>query len=108
LHLLPTGFDVGKGGFLAGLSTLKISAPLVALAAGVAAILVLETRASSAVGVAISVTTIPSSAYLGVAAGVGETSKAAGALLVLGRRHVARGRLRNAADTALARPAALG
>jgi hypothetical protein len=33
--------------------------------------------------VAISATTIPASAYLGVAAGVGETSKAAGALLVL-------------------------
>jgi len=34
--------------------------------------------------VAISVTTIPASAYLGVAAGVGEVSKALGALLVLG------------------------
>ncbi len=46
--------------------------------------LALETRASSAVGVAISVTTIPASAYLGVAVGVGEASKALGALLVLG------------------------
>jgi hypothetical protein len=46
--------------------------------------LALETRASSAVGVAISVTTIPASAYLGVAAGVKEVSKAFGALLVLG------------------------
>jgi choline-glycine betaine transporter len=45
--------------------------------------LALETRASSAVGVAISVTTIPASAYLGVAAGVREASKAFGALLVL-------------------------
>jgi Domain of unknown function (DUF389) len=36
------------------------------------------------VGVAISVTTIPASAYLGVAVGVGELSKAHGALLVLG------------------------
>ncbi|MBV9414245.1 MAG: DUF389 domain-containing protein [Solirubrobacterales bacterium] len=45
--------------------------------------LALETRASSAVGVAISVTTIPASAYLGVAADVGEASKAGGALLVL-------------------------
>ncbi len=49
-----------------------------------AGILALETRASSAVGVAISVTTIPASAYLGVAAGIGEVGKAAGALLVLG------------------------
>jgi hypothetical protein len=62
----------------------NVSTPIVALAAGVAAVLALETRASSSVGVAISVTTIPASAYLGVAAGVGETSRAAGALAVLG------------------------
>ena len=55
----------------------------VAFAAGVAGILALETRASSAVGVAISVTTIPAAAYLGVAAGVGEEEKAWGALAVL-------------------------
>ncbi len=84
LHLLPTGFDVGQGGFLAGLSKVNVSTPFVAFAAGVASILALETRASSAVGVAISVTTIPASAYLGVAAGLGEVGKAAGALLVLG------------------------
>jgi uncharacterized hydrophobic protein (TIGR00271 family) len=84
LDLLPSGFDVGHGGFLQGLSSVNISTPIVAFAAGVAAILALETRASSAVGVAISVTTIPASAYLGVAAGVGEASKALGALLVLG------------------------
>jgi hypothetical protein len=46
-------------------------------------VLALETRASSAVGVAISVTTIPASAYLGVA-GVGDESRALGALAVLG------------------------
>jgi hypothetical protein len=34
--------------------------------------------------VAISVTTIPAAAYLGVAAGVSEVAKAEGALLVLG------------------------
>ena len=33
--------------------------------------LALETRASAAVGVAISVTTIPAAAYLGVTAGAG-------------------------------------
>ncbi len=55
-----------------------------AFAAGVAGMLALETRASSAVGVGISVTTIPASAYLGVAAGVGMFDKATGALLVLG------------------------
>jgi uncharacterized hydrophobic protein (TIGR00271 family) len=82
IGLLPTGFEIGEGG-LQGLSTVNISTVFVALAAGVAGILALETRASAAVGVAISVTTIPASAYLGVAIGVGEASKAAGALLVL-------------------------
>jgi uncharacterized hydrophobic protein (TIGR00271 family) len=84
LDLLPSGFVVGQGGFLEGLSSVNISTPIVALAAGAAAILALETRASSAVGVAISVTTIPASAYLRVAAGVSEVSKALGALAVLG------------------------
>ena len=83
LGLLRAGFEVGST-LLQGLSTVNISTPIVALAAGVAGMLALETRASSAVGVAISVTTIPASAYLGVAAGVGEVNKAAGALLVLG------------------------
>ncbi len=84
LDVLPAGFDVGKGQLLQGLSSVNISTPIVAFAAGVAGMLALETRASSAVGVAISVTTIPASAYLGVAAGVGEASQALGALLVLG------------------------
>jgi hypothetical protein len=84
LDLLPSGFVVGKGGFLEGLSSINISTPIVALVAGIASILALETRASSAVGVAISVTTIPAAAYLGVAAGVSEVSKAGGAALVLG------------------------
>jgi hypothetical protein len=42
-----------------------------------------ETRATFAVGVAISVTTIAATAFLGVAAGVGQPSDAASALLVL-------------------------
>jgi len=43
-----------------------------------------ETRASMGVGVAISVTTIPAAAFLGVAAGIGEFSRSLGALGVLG------------------------
>jgi uncharacterized hydrophobic protein (TIGR00271 family) len=82
LGLLSAGFEVGDSA-VQGLQTVNISTPIVALAAGVAGMLALETRASSAVGVAISVTTIPASAYLGVAAGVGEEAKALGALLVL-------------------------
>ena len=80
--LLPANFKVGEHA-LAGLTTVNNSTFVVALAAGVAGILALETRASAAVGVAISVTTIPASAYLGVAAGVGELDKASGALAVL-------------------------
>jgi uncharacterized hydrophobic protein (TIGR00271 family) len=83
LGLLRAGFEIGSA-FLQGLSTVNVSTPIVAFTAGVAGMLALETRASSAVGVAISVTTIPASAYLGVAAGVGEVDKAVGALLVLG------------------------
>ena len=46
--------------------------------------LALETRASSGVGVAISVTTIPAVGYFCVAVGLGELGKAIGALGVLG------------------------
>ena len=46
--------------------------------------LALETRASMGVGVAVSVTTIPAAAYLGVALGLGKTGEAGGALGVLG------------------------
>ena len=56
---------------------------LIALAAGVAAMLAFETRTSAAVGVAISVTTMPASAYLGVAIGGGGSEEAAGAVVVL-------------------------
>jgi uncharacterized hydrophobic protein (TIGR00271 family) len=83
LDLLPASFSVGENA-LSGLTTVNSSTIVVAFAAGIAGMLALETRASSAVGVAISVTTIPASAYLGVAAGVGEEDKALGALAVLG------------------------
>jgi uncharacterized hydrophobic protein (TIGR00271 family) len=81
LGWLPS-FDIDAS-VLSGLTSVNSATFLVALVAGVAGILSLETRASSAVGVAISVTTIPASAYLGVAAGLGEVGKASGALLVL-------------------------
>jgi uncharacterized hydrophobic protein (TIGR00271 family) len=74
---------LGAGG-LSGLAETDYSTVLVALVAGVAAMLSFETRASAAVGVAISVTTIPASAYWGVALGTGQAEGAAGALLVLG------------------------
>jgi uncharacterized hydrophobic protein (TIGR00271 family) len=69
---------------LHGLQSIDYSTILVALAAGVAAMLSFETRAASAVGVAISVTTIPASALFGVSLGLGEVSVSWGAAGVLG------------------------
>lgn len=69
---------------LHGLASIDYSTVLVALAAGVAAMLSFETRAASAVGVAISVTTIPASALFGVSLGLGEVSVSWGAAAVLG------------------------
>jgi uncharacterized hydrophobic protein (TIGR00271 family) len=56
---------------------------LVALAAGMAGMLAYETAGAAAVGVAISVTTIPAAAYLGAAVGLGGHEKGVGALGVL-------------------------
>ena len=84
LDLIPSGFNLQETGVLGGLTSVNDETIAVALAAGVAGMLALETRASSGVGVAISVTTIPAAAYLGVATGLGEFSTATGALGVLG------------------------
>ncbi|HET9677786.1 MAG TPA: DUF389 domain-containing protein, partial [Solirubrobacterales bacterium] len=80
--LLPPGFRVEQSS-LSSLAHTDYSTVLIALAAGVAAMLSFETKASAAVGVAISVTTIPASAYLGVAIGGGGIENALGALVVL-------------------------
>ena len=79
---LPDGFEVEQSS-LSTLAKTDYTTVLVALAAGIAGMLSFETRASAAVGVAISVTTIPASAYLGVALGAGGIDHAFGALLVL-------------------------
>jgi uncharacterized hydrophobic protein (TIGR00271 family) len=79
---LPDGFQVEHSS-LHTLAHLDYSTVLVAAAAGIAAMLSFESGAAQAVGVAISVTTIPASAYLGVALGAGGIDKADGALLVL-------------------------
>jgi uncharacterized hydrophobic protein (TIGR00271 family) len=78
---LPTGFTLGE--IPASQTHIGASTIAIALAAGVAGILAVETRASAAVGVAISVTTIPAVAYLGVGLGVGEPGKALSGLWVL-------------------------
>jgi len=80
--LLPSGFDINRT-ILGSLTSVSDETIVVAFAAGVAGMLALETRASSAVGVAISVTTIPAAAYLGVTVGLGEFEKLGGALAVL-------------------------
>ncbi|MBS1888919.1 MAG: DUF389 domain-containing protein [Actinobacteria bacterium] len=79
---LPAGFKVEDSG-LQTLAHLDYSTVLVAAAAGIAAMLSFESGAAAAVGVAISVTTIPASAYLGVALGAGGIEEAGGAVLVL-------------------------
>lgn len=79
---LPSDFQVEQSG-LQTLAHLDYSTVLVAAAAGIAAMLSFESGAAAAVGVAISVTTIPASAYLGVAIGGGGIGQAGGALIVL-------------------------
>ena len=79
--LLPNGFQLGE--IPAEQTHVNASTICIALAAGVAGILSVETRASSAVGVAISVTTIPAVAYLGVALGIGEAGESLSAVAVL-------------------------
>ena len=80
--LIPSDFDIHST-VLGTLTTVGNETIVVALAAGITGMLALETRASSGVGVAVSVTTIPAAAYLGVAAGLGEADQARGAVEVL-------------------------
>ena len=75
---IPSRFNIDAT-VLGSLTHVNNETIVVALAAGVAGMLALETRASSGVGVAVSVT-IPAAAYLGVALGLGETGEAMGAL----------------------------
>jgi len=80
--LLPADFNLNE--FSRGQTHVSTTTILVALTAGVAGMLAVETRASAAVGVAISVTTIPASAYLGVAFGIGELRSSLSGFAVLG------------------------
>jgi uncharacterized hydrophobic protein (TIGR00271 family) len=80
--LLHQGFTVEQSS-LHTLAHLDYTTVLVAAAAGIAAMISFESGAAAAVGVAISVTTIPASAYLGVAIGGGGIGEALGALAVL-------------------------
>jgi uncharacterized hydrophobic protein (TIGR00271 family) len=84
--LLPQGFSLQE--FSAAQTHVNATTILVAFAAGVAGMLVVETRTSSAVGVAISVTTIPAVVYLGVTLGIGQLETSLSALAVLGAKVV--------------------
>ena len=79
----PLSTALGDGG-LGILPTVNASTFIVAFVAGVAGMLAFESRASAAVGVAISITTIPAVSYAGVALAVGETHSALVAMGVLG------------------------
>jgi uncharacterized hydrophobic protein (TIGR00271 family) len=76
-------FNIPQAGLM-GIVTVDVSTFVIALAAGVASILAMESRASAAVGVAISVTTIPAAAFAGVALASGSVDTAGRALAVLG------------------------
>jgi uncharacterized hydrophobic protein (TIGR00271 family) len=81
LDALPPGFSVHE--FTAAQTHVNATTVLVAFAAGVAGMLAVETRASAAVGVAISVTTVPATAYLAVALGTGQLRTSLSGLAVL-------------------------
>ncbi len=80
--LLPTGYNLDE----IPVSQTRVGATtiIVAFAAGIAGMLAVETRAGSAIGVAISVTTIPAAAYLGVAIAIGEIDQSSSGFAVLG------------------------
>ena len=77
-----TRIPLGDGG-LGVLPTVNAATVTVALVAGIAGILAFETRSSSAVGVAISITTIPAAAFVGAAAALPGDHGGVGALAVL-------------------------
>lgn len=70
-------------GHVGELATINVATIGVALAAGMAGMLAFESRASFAVGVAISVTTVPAAAFIGVGLGLEQWAVAVGALEVL-------------------------
>jgi uncharacterized hydrophobic protein (TIGR00271 family) len=79
----PANGSLGDGG-LGVLPTVNVATLVVAAVAGVAGVLAFRTRSSVAVGVAISITTIPAAAFIGAAVAVGDVAGLRGALAVLG------------------------
>jgi uncharacterized hydrophobic protein (TIGR00271 family) len=79
----PANGSLGDGG-LGVLPTVNVATLVVAAVAGVAGLLAFRTRSSVAVGVAISITTIPAASFIGAAVAVGDANGLFGALAVLG------------------------
>ena len=82
LGILPSDFRL-RAEDLEPLIDIDYTTVAIALSAGVAGMIAFSTRASAAIGVAISVTTIPASSFLGVAFARGEVREGLEALLVL-------------------------
>ena len=80
---LDSGLELAETALGPSLTEIGPGSVLVALAAGMAGMLAYETAAGTAVGVAISVTTIPAAAYVGCAVALGRDNPATGALGVL-------------------------
>jgi uncharacterized hydrophobic protein (TIGR00271 family) len=80
---IDRGLDLADTALGPSLTEIGPGTVLVALAAGMAGMLAFETAGAAAVGVAISVTTIPAAAYLGAALGLGRGESSWGALSVL-------------------------
>jgi uncharacterized hydrophobic protein (TIGR00271 family) len=80
---IDSGLDLADTALGPSLTEVGPGTVLVALAAGMAGMLAYETATGTAVGVAISVTTIPAVAYAGCAIGLGSGTDAGGAIEVL-------------------------
>jgi Domain of unknown function (DUF389) len=83
LRRIDQGLDLADSALGPSLTEIGPGTVLVALTAGMAAMLAYETAAGAAVGVAISVTTLPAAAYTGSALGLGNVDGAGGAFNVL-------------------------
>ena len=77
-HRITESLDLADSVLGPSLTKVGPGSVLVALAAGMAGMLAYGTAGSAAVGVAISVTTIPAAAYAGVAAGLGGSQDGVG------------------------------
>jgi uncharacterized hydrophobic protein (TIGR00271 family) len=79
---LPDGYVMPIAS-VQSVATYSVMIIVIAFAAGVAGIFAFETRAGSAVGVAISVTTVPAAAYVGASLGLMQTANTAEAFVML-------------------------